>query len=86
MILEAHAANCCCTRFVLKANDHPVGWFVTGWFSGPIDIAMTQRRRLRFEPVGWNGSQFILKRKGQEEAMAWARSAGFFTSALELCV
>ena len=84
MILEARSANCFATEFVLKLNGHAVGKFETRLFSEGLDIAMTERRQLRLEKIGWMGSQFILKREGEERPIAWADRAGLFTSAWDL--
>jgi hypothetical protein len=84
MILEARSANCFATEFVLKLNGHAVGKCETRWFSEGLDIALTERRQLRFEKLGWMGSQFILKREGEERPVAWANRAGILTSAWDL--
>jgi hypothetical protein len=84
MNLEARSANCFATEFVLKLNGQAVGKFETRWFGEGLDIAMTGRRQLRFEKIGWMGSQFALKREGDERPVAWADRAGFLTSAWDL--
>ena len=50
MILEARAANCCSSTFVLKVDDRPVGKFEGRWFSESLDISLTGRRRLQCGP------------------------------------
>jgi hypothetical protein len=84
MILEARATNCFATTFVVKMNGRPVGRFDTRWYSVESNIAMTERRQLRFERVGWLNTHFTLKREGDQEPIGWAARSGFFSSAWDL--
>jgi hypothetical protein len=84
MLLEAEAANCFSSTFVLKIDGRPVGKFEGRWFSEGLDLALVERRRLRFEKVGWIGSRFQLVAEDDEEPIAEADRAGLFTSSWDL--
>ncbi len=84
MFLEARTANCFGSTFILKTDGHAVGKFETRWFSEGLDIALIGRRQLRLEKVGWLGSQFILKREGDEEPIARADRSGILSSSWDL--
>jgi hypothetical protein len=84
MLLEAEAANCFASTFVLKLDGRPIGKFEGRWLSEGIDLALVERRRLRFEKVGWLGSQFQLIAEGDEEPIAGADRAGVFTRSWDL--
>ncbi|HEX5272579.1 MAG TPA: hypothetical protein VFW33_18910 [Gemmataceae bacterium] len=84
MLLEAEAANCFSSTYVLKLDGRPLGKFEGRWLSEGIDLALVERRRLRFEKVGWLGSHFRLVAEGEEEPVAEADRAGLFTSAWDL--
>jgi hypothetical protein len=85
MLLEAEAASCFSSTFVLKSNGRPLGKFEGRWLSEGIDVALVERRRLRFEKVGWVGSHFRLLDGGDdEEPLAEAQRSGLFTSGWDL--
>jgi hypothetical protein len=84
MFLEARAANCFSSTYVLKCNDHPIGKFEGRWFSEGLDISLTGRRQLRFEKVSWLSSQFVLKDAEYEDPVVEADRAGFFTNSWDL--
>jgi len=84
MVVEARSGNCFGSTFVVKADGHAVGKFETRWFSEGLDIALIGRRQLRLEKVGWLGSQFILKREGDEEPIARADRSGILSSSWDL--
>jgi len=56
MFLEARAADCFSSKFVLKVNGRSLGMFQGRWFSESLDIELTERRHLQFRKVGWLGS------------------------------
>jgi len=84
MLLEAEAANCFSSTFVLKIDGRPLGKFEARWLSEGVDLALVERRRLRLEKVGWIGSRFQLIAEGEEEAVAEADRSGLFTSSWDL--
>jgi len=83
MILEAEAADCCSTTFVLKVDGRPIGKYEGRWFSESLDIDMMGRRHLSLEKIGWLSSEFHLKDQ-DGEVLARADRAGIFTSAWDL--
>jgi hypothetical protein len=84
MLLEAEAASCFSSTFVLKINGRPVGKFEGRWLGEGVELALVERRRLRFEKVGWIGSHFQLIAKGDEDAVAEADRSSLFTSGWDL--
>ncbi len=84
MLLEAEAASCFSSTFVLKLDGRPVGKFEGRWLSEGIDLALVGRRRLRFEKAGWVGSHFQLLAAGEQEPIAEADRSGLFTSSWDL--
>jgi hypothetical protein len=84
MFLDARAANCWASTFILKADGHAVGKFETRFFSEGLDIALIGRRQLRLERVGWLGCKFILKREGDEEPIIRADRSGILSSGWDL--
>jgi hypothetical protein len=80
MMLEAEPASCFSSTFVLRIDGRPVGKFEGRWFSEGIDLALIERRRMRFEKVGWLGSHFRLIAADDEEPIAEADRGGLFTS------
>jgi hypothetical protein len=84
MIVEAKAANCFSSTYVLKINHHAAGKFESRWFSESIDIALTGRRRLIFQKLGWLGSEFVLRAAEAETFLGHATRAGFLTSSWHL--
>lgn len=80
MLLEARSANCCSTEFILKIDGRPVGKFEGRWFSETLDLALTGRRKLVFQKLGWMGSEFVLKREEPEGYVGHADRAGMFSS------
>jgi len=83
-LLEAEAASCFSSTFVLKLDGRPVGKFEGRWLSEGIDLALVERRRLRFEKVGWIGSRFQLIAEGEEAPVAEADRSGLFTTGWDL--
>jgi hypothetical protein len=81
MILEARAASCFSSEYVLKINDRPIGKCSGRWFSENVEAQLIERRRLEFRKVGWFGSQFELVDFSDGEVVAGADLAGLFTSA-----
>ena len=55
MLIEAEATNCLSSTFVLKIDGRPAGKFEGRWMSEGIDVALVERRRLRFEKASWIG-------------------------------
>ena len=45
MFLEARAASCFSSTFVLKLDDRAIGKYEGRWFSESLDLALTGRRR-----------------------------------------
>jgi hypothetical protein len=84
MQLEARAANCCSSKFVLKLDGRPVGKFEGRWFSEGLDISMTARRHLQLRKIGWVGSQFELVDMADGRVLGQCQRSGFFTSAWDL--
>jgi hypothetical protein len=84
MFLEARAANCFASTYVLKFNGNAVGKYETRFLSEGVDIALTGRRQLRFEKVGWVGSNFSLGEAGSDKAIGSVDRAGVFSSSWEL--
>jgi hypothetical protein len=80
MPLEARTANCFGTTYILKADGNAVGKFESRFFSEGLDIALVGRRHLRMEKVSWIGSQFVLKREGEEDPIARADRSGILSS------
>jgi hypothetical protein len=83
MLLEARAANCFSSTFVLKADGRPVGKFEGQWLSESLDIHLTGRRQLQFEKLGWLGSRFVL-RDASGRPLGTADRSSVFTSAWDL--
>jgi hypothetical protein len=86
MLLEAEAASCFSSTFVLKVNGRPLGKFEGRWLSEGLDLALVERRRLRFEKVGWLGSHFQLLAAGDGEPVAEAERSGLFSSGWDLAL
>jgi hypothetical protein len=84
MLLEAEAANCFSSAFVLKLGGRPIGKFEGRWLSEGIDLALVERRRLRFEKAGWIGSHFRLIAESNDDPVAEADRSGMFTSGWDL--
>jgi hypothetical protein len=84
MRLEARAASCFSSTYVLKADGRPVGKYEGRWFSESLDIHLTGRRKLAFEKLGWFGSEFVLKSEEPDAYLGHADRAGFFTSGWNL--
>jgi hypothetical protein len=84
MNLEAAAANCFSSTFVLKLDGRPVGKFEGRWMGEGVDLALVERRRLRFEKAGWLGSRFRLVAEGDDRPLGEADRGGLFTSSWDL--
>jgi hypothetical protein len=84
MILEARAASCFSSTFVLKIDGRAIGKFEGRWFSESLDIFLTGRRQLQFEKQSWLSSQFVLKDAGADDVLGQAGRSGVFTSAWDL--
>jgi hypothetical protein len=84
MRLDAEAASCFSSTFVLKLDGRPAGKFEGRWLGEGIDLSLLERRRLRFEKVGWVGSRFRLMAEDGESPVAEADRSGFFTSGWDL--
>ncbi len=84
MLLEAQAKSCFSSVFLLKMNGRSVGRFQARWASETIDVALVERRRLRFEKVGWFGSHFKLIDESDETTIGEADRSGLFTSSWNL--
>ena len=83
MLLEARAADCFSSTFVLKADGRPVGTFEGQWLSESLNVRLTGRRQLLFEKLGWLGSRFAL-RDASGRLLGTADRSGLFTSAWDL--
>ena len=84
MLLEARAANCFSSKFVLKVDGRPFGVFQGRWFSESLEIDLTERRHLQFRKVGWLGSQFELIDLTYKQLLGSCSRSGFFTSSWDL--
>jgi hypothetical protein len=84
MLLEARAANCFSTSFVLKLEGRPVGKFEGRWFSEGLDVSLLERHQLQFQKVSWLGSQFVLKEMPDQLEVGRANRGGIFTSSWDL--
>jgi hypothetical protein len=84
MLLEARAANCCSSKYVLKLDGRAIGKFEGRWFSESLDVNLTERRQLQLQKVTWMGSQFVLRAEGEEQPLGTAQRSGFFSSSWDL--
>jgi hypothetical protein len=84
MFLEARAANCFSTTFILKLEGRPLGKFDGRWFSESLDVSLLERHQLQFQKVGWLGSQFVLQEMPEGQALGRADRSGLFTSSWDL--
>ena len=84
MHLCTEAANCFSSTFVLKLDGRPAGKFEGRWMSEGIDLSLFERRRLRFEKVGWLGSQFRLLADDAEHPLGEACRQGILSSGWDL--
>lgn len=86
MNLQAEPASCFSSTFILKIDGRPVGKFEGRWLGEGVDLALVERRRLRFEKVGWIGSHFRLVAEGEEQPAGEADRSGLFTSSWDLAL
>jgi hypothetical protein len=84
MHLQAHAASCFSSTFVLKLNDRAFGKVDGRWFSESLDIQLLERRHLVFRKLNWLSSQFELADADTDEVFGSARRSGVFTSSWDL--
>jgi hypothetical protein len=84
MLLEARAANCFSTTFLLKLEGRPLGTFTGRWFSENLDVSLLERHQLQFQKVGWMGSQFVLEELPEKQPLGRANRSGLFTSSWDL--
>jgi len=84
MLLEARAANCFSSKFVLKVDGRPFGMFQGRWFSESLALDLTERRHLQFRKVGWLGSRFELIDPIHKLLLGSCGRSGFFTSSWDL--
>jgi hypothetical protein len=84
MILEAAAANCFSSTFVLKVDGRAAGKYEGRWLGEGVDVALTGRRHLRFEKAGWVGSHFLLTAGDEKEPLGEADRGGLLTTAWDL--
>jgi hypothetical protein len=84
MFLEARAANCFSTTFILKLEERPLGKFEGRWFGESLDVTLLERHQLQFQKVGWFGSQFVLQEMPEGQPLGRANRAGLFTSSWDL--
>lgn len=84
MMLEARAANCFSSKFVLKVDGRPIGMFQRRLFGENLDVDLTERRHLQFRKVGWLGSQFELVDPIHKQPLGSCDRGGFFTSGWDL--
>jgi hypothetical protein len=84
MLLEARAASCFSTTFLLKLEGRSVGTFEGRWFSEALDVSLLERHRLQFQKIGWMGSQFVLEEMPEKQALGRANRSGLFTSSWDL--
>src|SRR5262249_9986842 len=82
--LEARAANCCSSKYVLKLDGRPIGKFEGRWFSESLDVNLTERRQLALQKVSLMGSQFVLRAQDEEQPLGSAQRSGFFSSGWDL--
>jgi len=83
-MLEARAAGCFSTTFVLKVNGRPIGKFQGRWFSESLDVYLTERRHLEFRKVGWLGGGFELVDSAHGRLLASSGPSGFLASSWDL--
>jgi hypothetical protein len=85
MFLQAKAANCFSSTFILRRNGTRIGKYDGRWFSECQDIHLTGRRTLQFRKIGWLGSEFELVTADEEQAIVGhACRSGLFTSSWDL--
>jgi hypothetical protein len=84
MLLEARAASCFSTTFLLKLEGRPLGTFEGRWFSESLDVSLLERHRLQFQKNGWMGSQFVLEELPERQPLGRANRGGVFTSSWDL--
>jgi hypothetical protein len=84
MLLEARAANCFSTTFLLKLEGRPLGKFEGRWFSESLDVNLLERHQLQFQKVSWLGSQFVLQEMPEQHPLGRANRSGMFTSGWDL--
>lgn len=84
MNLEARAENCCSTTHVLKLNGQAIGKIEGRIFSEGLDLALTGRRHLKLDKVGWFTSHFQLKDGETDDVLVEAWPAGIFSSSWEM--
>jgi hypothetical protein len=84
MFLEAQAAHCFSSTYILKRNGMPIGKYEGRWFSQDQDIHLTGRRSLQFRKVGWLASEFELVTAGDESVVGRCCRSGLFSTSWEL--
>jgi hypothetical protein len=84
MLLEARAANCFSSKFVLTIDRRPLGKFEGRWFSESLDIDLLERRHLEFRKVSWLGSQFALVDPADEQPLGSCGRSGLLTSSWDV--
>jgi len=84
MLLEARAASCFSTTFLLKLEGRPLGTYAGRWFSEALDVSLLERHRLQFRKVNWLGSQFVLEELPEMQPLGRAGRTGLFTNGWDL--
>jgi hypothetical protein len=84
MLLEARAASCFSTTFLLKLEGRPLGKYEGRWFSENLDVSLLERHQLQFRKVGWMGSRFVLEEMPEKQPLGLADRGGVFTSGWDL--
>jgi hypothetical protein len=84
MFLEAQAANCCSSTYILKRDGRPIGKYEGRWFSESLDVYLTGRRTLQFCKVGYFASEFELAAAEDNVVLARCWRSGIFTSSWDV--
>jgi hypothetical protein len=84
MLLEARAASCFATTFLLKLEGRPLGTYEGRWFSENLDVSLLERHQLQFQKVNWLGSEFVLEELPEKHTLGRASRSGLFISSWDL--
>jgi hypothetical protein len=84
MLLEAQAAGCFSTKFVLKRDGRSIGKYEGRWLSENMEIHLTERRHLEFRKIGWLSSRFELVDPEEDQVVGACDRSGFFSSTWEM--
>src|SRR5262245_58055622 len=84
MQLEARAANCFSSEFVLKIDGRPFGKFQRRWLSESMDIYLTEQRYLEFQKLGVMGSEFELRGQFHQKPIGSCQRSGLFSNSWDM--